>query len=237
MSRRKDLLDRIAPPARQPKDEPTPREIATSLATFEQAIGGRQVLLSALLFCRKTQDLEYLVGLLTDPLHKDKSLGQICRVGGVYPGELLHYFHQAQMTEAILRAQRPIAHYLPQVTEDVMRRALPYEEDCQRCLGAKVIGEGDDRRECPDCHGVGLIRVEPDLERQKVALQLGGFLKRDPLIKTTNVQLPASPGGDQPGTLEQIQFAMSRILSRVVPPPVIEATPLREELSNESGAE
>ena len=61
-----------------------------------------------------------------------------------------------------------------------MSRAVGKFKTCLVCKGKgslPPVKEGEDRVACLECEGIGRVDVAPDVERVKVALQIGGLLK------------------------------------------------------------
>lgn len=216
---------------------------ATALTKFEQAIGGRDVLIEALLHAPPSKDLKYVLGLITEPGNARVSLAKLCVQGGITPGELWQYFQKAELTRATVLAIREVAKRLPEVVKDVMDRSIPWTETCPKCLGATTVpveGKPDSPPvTCPECRGEGVITLVPDLERQKVALELGALLKKGGGMTITQQNLQLTPGRAETGALERMQEATDKILygepasTRPSGLPVIEAEPLPEEQADD----
>jgi hypothetical protein len=121
--------------------------------------------------------VDYLTRLLGDPAGESRSLASLCIDGDVQPGKLLKLIQDGELSRAQARSLRRAATYLPDVTEDVMKRALPRLVRCPACAGK--------RASCDVCDGKGRVEKEPSLERQKVALEVGGVLKKGPIVQNT----------------------------------------------------
>ena len=119
---------------------------------------------------------------------------------------------------------------LPPVVDDVMTRAAPQVSTCPACLGVSTAGQGP----CATCNSTGRVQTEPDLDRQKLALELGQLLeKKGGLIVQQNNATVASLGASQPGSLEQLQQAVGDLLfsggRRGAEGDVVEAEHIRDE--------
>jgi len=157
--------------------------IVAALHEIERELGGRESMIAALSLMPLTESQAYAFGLLADPLNKKLSLAEIAARGNLTPRDLLQLFQDAQLFKAKLRAAKAVGERLGDVVEDVLRRAAPYEEPCDGCLGTGAITPDPTAADpnpapgpCPACRGVGRVRFDPELDRQKVALEVGGLL-------------------------------------------------------------
>ena len=105
-------------------------------------------------------------------------------------GQFLRMLKDGKHSRALIAAMDRVNAYLPDVAEDLMQRAVPHLAPCIPCIGTgQVIDVLPDPaapgksleggRKCVVCRGAGLIPVVPDRARQKVALEMGGLLKKD----------------------------------------------------------
>jgi hypothetical protein len=196
--------------------------VAQALGEIESAAGGRAALVEALSALPPNDKLTYVLGLLADPRHDARSLGSLCKAGGVGVGELIEAFKRGVHAKALIRAAVSIATHTPAVVEDVMVRAQPHLVDCHTCHGSLLMLHPDDATahkipctRCVDLNGIptGKIVQQPDLDRQKLALDLANLLpKKGPSVvvdqrKSALFMQDASPGG-----LTKLTEAMDRIL-------------------------
>lgn len=178
--------DRRAAEARRVR---APESLDRALATFEQAVGGRAALVSALQHAISTDDDEFVVGMIADPRNDLRSLGTICRQGNVKFTAILRLFRDAGFVKAQLEAFQRVWALLPEVAGDIAARSIPHYVVCSGCGGDKVVlvkekQEQENGREieveierpCPFCRGAGEILKEPDFERQKLTLEIGRML-------------------------------------------------------------
>ena len=183
MSRNSDNIPLDAPP-----------ELDKALSTLEERMGGRdKVAASLAVIPNLTVEEQTIFQLMTDPANRKRSLAYLCGAAGTTVGRVLELFSKGDWAQAYVDSIRRVNALLPQVAEDVMTRALPKWKGCVQCKGAgrmmskkPLLMEGKPTNppiweeievECFTCEGVGKIEVEPDIERQKVALQVGGLLK------------------------------------------------------------
>lgn len=182
--------------------QPSPRAVAQALDSLQEAAGGRQALVSQLLHAPETPEQKYVLGLLADPRSDALNLSRVCEQGQVSLGQLIHLLKEAKASKALLESMDRIAKYLPEVAEDLMARARPHDLPCWDCEGrgevkVPVLDEkgkatGDwETKPCEPCRGRGQIRTLPSLDRQKVALEVGGLLKRQSGV-TVNVSQQAA---------------------------------------------
>lgn len=171
--------------------DPHPKVIA-ALEQLEEAVGGRERIASSLRITPEalTVEEEILTNLLADPRNQGTSLAELCGRTGITIGRVLELFAKAEGAQAYAKSLSKIYRRLPDVVGDVMERALPREKDCGACQGKGTItaknGAENVEIACVVCRGHGKVEIEPELERQKIALQLGGFLKDKGGVNITN---------------------------------------------------
>ena len=189
---------------------PSPLAQHAALKRFEAELGGREALIEMLSHATVTKDQEYVLNQLGDPTHEGDSLLKICQRGNVQLSELWGLLRSAVLAKAAVQSTLIVGQRLPAVVSDVMERSAPYEETCGYCEGTgKIVDEpspGDPSPEpyqCPECKGKGLFKRLPDLDRQLVALKLGGLL-RDGGGFTINNLNQALVNPEAPGSYEQL---------------------------------
>ena len=207
--------------------------VVQQLATLERDLGGRQELVGLLVLAPLNDDLRYMLGLLGDPTFGQKSLAEICATGNILPGALLTLLESAALLRGRVIAAQTIGKALPAVVQDVMERAAPYAAPCNAgCQGTGSITP-DPTPEVPNprpapcevCRGTGLLLYRPDIEHQKLALEMGEMLPKGGgiLIQQNNGQ-GATAGSLGGGSLEQLQRLTDQILygdaieADIVPP-------------------
>ena len=89
-----------------------------------------------------------------------------------------------------------------------MTRAAPQRQVCPKCLGTSAAGQGP----CPLCQDSGYVQSEPELDRQKLALELGQLIEKKGGLIVQQNNLAATLGGTAPGSLEQLQQAVGDLL-------------------------
>jgi len=162
--------------------DPHPKVIA-ALEQLEEAVGGREHIATALQISHEklTVEEEILMNLLADPENQSRSLAELCGQTGITIGRVLEMFAKAEGAQAYVKSLNRIYRKLPDVVGDVMNRALPRMKVCGACRGLgkyEVKKDGESiETVCLACGGAGNIEEVPELERQKVALQLGGLMK------------------------------------------------------------
>jgi hypothetical protein len=205
--------------ARRQAETYTP-SVVKELAALEQDLGGRPALLGLLALAPLNKDLRYVLGLLGDPQHDRLTLATICAKGNLLPGDLLKYLGAAALHRGQTLAKQRIGEAIPRVVADVMRKAAPYEEACYHCLGTGSITPDPSAEQpnpspgpCPTCQGSGTLVYQPDLETQKLAIDMGGLTQKSGGISilNQNLNLPQA-GGAGGGALEQLQTLTDAIL-------------------------
>lgn len=183
----------VAPARRTPQRRTLTREARTAataaLVQLESTLGGRDRLVDALVLGTTadgvdTDRADYVLGLLADPKFAKKSLRTLARMAGITLQELLSLYRKASVQRAHLESLAHVAKTLPAVAQHIMERSVPYELDCHTCGGVGTLTPNPTAKvpnpspgPCGTCQGHGRLRHEPDLERQKLALSLGGLLK------------------------------------------------------------
>jgi hypothetical protein len=201
---------------------------AAAVDQFTVAIGGRQALLDTLVVADGTPEVHKIVDLLVDSRYGGWSLRRICAQAGLTIADLFVAYRKALIVRAHLQATRLVADHLVAVVDDVMKRAQPHEVPCADCGGLGHVTPEPTKAQpnpgpqpCETCRGGGRLLQLPDLDRQKVALELGQLLRERGgiLVQQQNLTLPA--GGTAPGSLEQLQQAVQAVLYQRSPSAVV----------------
>lgn len=189
------------------------------LATIEQDLGGRDVLIGTLALAPLNKDGKYFLNLLSDPERASSSLLALITESRIRPGQVISWVEAGLTAGSQLRARVQIAARTPAVVADVMKLGAPYQDPCQKCQGTGTItlDPTDDQPNpapapCPICLGTGALEYPADAEARKLALDLSGMLPKAGGISITNTnnQLAVVAGGT--GDLDLFQEAMDRIL-------------------------
>lgn len=186
---------------------PIPRRRIQALQSLETAAGGRLSLVDQL-HTNTDPDIESLAASLADPTNDARTLARILEISNISVGKFLGMLSQAKLAKATLDAMDRVAKYLPEVAADVMARSVPHTTACTVCNGTGVqqMRDSDDplgvlERPCIACHSSGQVNAIPDLDRQKVALELGGMLhKGGPQVA---VQVNTGPAVTSPHMRDQ----------------------------------
>lgn len=193
-----------------------------ALRAFLSAVGGRQALVETLELGATATEVDRVLDLLADPRYESWSVARICRLAGLSVADLLTAFRSATLIRAQVKATVAIAKQLPAVVEDVMKRAQPYEETCDVCDGLGQVTPKPTKKNpnpppehCRACKATGRRMLLPDLERQKLALDLGDLVKKSGGITLSQQNLTVHAGGGvgQTGLLERQQQALARALA------------------------
>jgi hypothetical protein len=198
-----------------------PALVAAELQQLEKALGGRSAIIAALSHAPKSANLDYVLGLVADPLNRDESLAAICAQGGVTAGELLDAYREGVLLKGQVLAARVIAEELPVVASDTMRRARPHEDTCATCQGLTTVTPEPSKKDpnpspvpCPICRGTGRLLYPGDLEHKKLALELGKLTSKGGGVNVAIDQRQAHLHAGQAagGTLEALQRATDQVL-------------------------
>jgi hypothetical protein len=202
---------------------------SAAIETFTRALGGRSALVDALSVTESDATTDKLVGLLLDPTYDTWSLRRICQVAGITVAEVFALFKRAAIARAHIPAAPIIASKLVGVVDDILTRAQPYQHPCDACGGAGTVvaKPGAEPTPCPTCHGRGTETVYPDLDRQRLALELGQLTARGGGITLQqNLITTERAGSAAPGALEQLQQALGELLFRPAASPFSPAVPV-----------
>lgn len=197
-----------------------PKALDDAVTLVEEALGGRLKIVEALAFAESSPGAQRLLSLLGDPASDQYSLGELCVRGNVTPGDLLAAYRKAQLGVAQALSTRAIADRLPDVTQDVMKRALPYEVRCGACDGIGTIVPDPTKKNpnpaplpCKACQGTGTQTIIPTLDRQKVALDLGQLVpKTPPMSVSVSQQQTTQTLNAGTGNLSELQQAIGDLL-------------------------
>jgi hypothetical protein len=168
--------------------------VVEELDRLEVQLGGRDAIVGMLSLAPLTPDLKYLLGMLGDPVHRGHPLADICAMGGILPGDLLHQLAQAALLKGKVLAGQAVASGIQAVAADVMRRSAPYQDACHQCLGIGTITPEPTRDvpnpspgPCETCRGTGQLTYKPDLERQKLAIEMAQLLPKSGGIQIAQI--------------------------------------------------
>lgn len=199
-----------------------PPGVVRQLADLETDLGGRDALVGMLTLAPLTPDLEYILGMLGDPASAGRSLAEICAQGNILPGELLQQLGSAAMLRGKVLAAQQIARGVAAVAADVMRRAAPYEEPCYQCQGTGTITPDPTAQvpnpapgPCELCKGCGRLLHQPDLDRQKLAIEMAQLLPKGGAINIQNNNIAAggaASGGGPLGSLANLHALTDALL-------------------------
>lgn len=204
--------------------------VVQQLTAIEADLGGRRELVGMLVLAPLTPDLRYVLGLLGDPQNQGRTLAQICAQGNVLPGDLLKQLAGAALLRGKVLASQKIGQGIARVAEDIMTRAAPYEDACHACAGTGSVTldptpavPNPSPGPCEVCRGCGKLTYRPDLERQKLAVEMAQLLPKSGGIQIAQINAPGQEGATGGGSLEAIQQLTDRLLYGVGTPEVPQA--------------
>lgn len=209
-----------------------------ALETVEKALGGRDAILDTLSVAADAPEVEQVVHLLLDPRYAQQSLRQICALAGLTVVDLFAAYKSAMIVRAHLVAYQSITDKILPVVEDVMTRAAPFKIPCPKCAKTGKWTDPDQKdakeEDCPACAGHGELLQLPDLDRQKLALELAQLVQKSGgvTLQQNNLTLHAADKGKGSGsTLVGLQQAVRDLLSgaREPLPETVEAAPVEDD--------
>lgn len=195
---------------------------SAAVDTVIQALGGKAQLLDTLAVAADAPEVEAIIGLLLDPRYAKWSLRRLCTLANLTVLDLFTAYKKAMIVKAHLLAYQAITDRILPVVEDVMRRAAPYEIPCYACGATGQVPDPDATSPdaplltCPTCAGHTKLLQLPDLERQKLALELAQLVQKSAglQIQQTNLtNVPPAADPDDRGTLIELQQAVRELLS------------------------
>jgi hypothetical protein len=202
-----------------------------AIESFTTAVGGRTKLLQTLAVADSGHDK--VVNCLLDPAFATWSLRRLCAYAGITVADLFASYKKALFVQAHVDAAHRITSQLPPIVDDVMRRALPLPTTCPRCSGMPTT---PGTSPCPLCRGEGTVLTEPDLDRQKLALELGRLTERKAGVMVQQNQIATSGHALSlgAGSLEQLQQAVGDLLfspqrRRAASPTTVVETTVRDD--------
>jgi len=188
---------------------------AGAINTFVKAVGGRDAFIATLSVADAAPEAEQIVNLLLDPRYERVSLRRLCAIAGITVADLFQAYRKALIARAHIQAAHIVAKRLPPIVEDVMRRATPEQTRCPSCKGTGHRSRKNPRGEtvldtCLRCRGRGVLYTEVDIERQKLALELGHLTEKKAGLVVQQNQFAAVAGqgalaSRSTGALEQLQ--------------------------------
>jgi len=214
----RQILRRLAPAATTTRPLETrltaiERELSgDGVDVFVSQIGGRQRLVDLLSLADATGEGDQIIALLLNPEYEHLSLRRLCEKAGITIAHLLAAYKKAAIVAAHIQAIHIIAGKVIPVVEDVMMRAAPIAIPCPECRDheAKVAA-------CPFCGGTGQMLKDPDIARQRLALELAGLIEKRGIVvnQNTAISAPAATTAavvQSTGTLEQLHQAVGELL-------------------------
>src|SRR3990172_5206771 len=188
-----------------------------AIKVFEQALGGRQRLADILATGASDPAVERVLNYLLDVTYDDMPLPRLCALAGVTVADLFKAFQRAALVRGQIRAANQLEQHVDAVMADLLHRATPYEETRTICQGTGTMVLPPPRRPppapvpCRACHGRGRVLVTPDLERQKLVLEMAQLLPKGGGGASATVNV-VNAGPAVAGTLEQLQQGVSDAL-------------------------
>lgn len=191
-----------------------------AISVLIRELGGRDALAALLTVAGGSPEIATLAALLSDEPFRTQAIGALCTRAGITIVEFFLAVGKAKQQRAILLAQSRIADGIVQVVDDVMTRSAPQDVPCGACQGLGTVpppGGGADAAPvpCGGCRGTGRTSLLPDLDRQKVALDLAKLLPKaggGPMVAVQNNFANGGRTGPVVGGIEQLQQAVNEAL-------------------------
>lgn len=192
---------------------------AGAIATFEAVLGGRDALVDALCVADGSPEVDKITSLLLDARYDGWSLRRVCATAGLTVADFFAAYKKAALVRAHLQLVPVITQKLVGVVDDLLTRAQPHYLPCGVCQGSGTVTPAPTRTQptpsaqtCESCQGQGRVLHLPDLDRQKLALEVAEVIKPRAGFTFNQATVVAASGGAAPGALEQLQQAVSAVL-------------------------
>lgn len=199
-----------------------------AVAVFERVLGGRDQFAAVLAVADDSPEVAKVNDFLLDPRYQSLGLRKICAMAGLTVADLFAAYRKAVIVQAHLEAAPIIAKKLVGVVDDLMTRAQPHYLPCDTCRGTgRVVPPPTKDQPAPEpvactaCVNGQQLHL-PDLDRQKLALEIAELIKprAGVTFNQANVLAPPDRGPSVTGSLEQLQQAVSEVLFSGRPMPV-----------------
>lgn len=213
MARRKSTTTALVPAAARAPEVFSDIETELNVRAVEQftaQLGGRDALAGTLAIGEGDPAVEKVLTYLLDPRYDRWPLRKICRLAGLTVVDLFTAYKRAAFAKAHIASTQIVTAALPPIVADVMTRATPQAIVCPVCAATPTT-----RPTCPVCKGTGVTTSEPELERQKLALELGHLTeKKGGIVMQQNTITAASAAlsSHAPGALEQLQQVVGDLI-------------------------
>lgn len=193
-------------------------KMAQAVDQFEADLGGRGKLVEILAGLAPDDKLVETLGLLADPSNDQIPLSRLCRAGGITLAELYEATRKGILVKPLLLALHQMADKIAPIVEDIMQRAAPHDVPCPNCQGTCTSpGATPDAPPivCTACKGSGVTRVLPELDRQKLALELARLLpKKGVDTVVMGAGSVANLGGGTVGSMSSLLTATHQLPAR-----------------------
>ena len=151
-----------------------------------KTVGGRDAIAEILSVASSDPEIDKVLTLLLDPSYARYSVAHLCHLAGITAAELYQALGKASIARAKITALvTEVAPKLTGVVKDIMDRAQPYEIPCTHCGGLTEYTPEPTKevpnpapQPCRVCNATGKLLALPDLDRQKVALELGQLTQK-----------------------------------------------------------
>jgi hypothetical protein len=193
-----------------------------ALVRFERVFGRREAFAEILAVADGEPEVTRVIDLLLDVRYDSFSLRRLCAMTGFTVADFFAAYKKASIVRGHLQAAPIIASKIVGVVDDLMTRAQPHYLTCPSCRGTSTITPEPTKEQpnpqpepCRSCID-GKQLVLPDLDRQKLALEVAELIKPKGGMVFNQANLLNTGGGRSsigaPGALEQLQQAASAIL-------------------------
>lgn len=218
----------------------TPQGVREMLREFENQAGGRDKFQKILCYLPHDAQEELLMKMLGDPKLNHKSLAALAARCGFSAGRVIDFFRRAQKAEAFVKSFKGVYEKLPDLTGSVMTEALPRTVRCTLCDKGKLTNPinpatgkpaGGKRRNCNICEGRGYTIGRPEVDRQRLALEMSGVIQKGSGVTVNNQQNTAVVAnmGTPQALFKSFLEASDKVLFGEQAEPAIDAEVIEEE--------
>jgi hypothetical protein len=164
--------------------------------------------------------LDQLLAAVALPEAAGLTIGEVVAGCGLRPGEVLKIVRDAALSVSQARSIAQLAQHLPAITLDIATRAQVHYLPCQNCHASGWVtpkSTKDDPNpqpeKCHTCNATGQVRVEADIERQTLALEMGKLL---PKAGGTQIAVVNNNAGGGVGATSSVFSSLVRATDRIL---------------------
>lgn len=208
-------------------------QLVTDLGAGSYEAGAPRFLSLVAVAAVTDERLDQLLAAAVDPQTAGYTCGELAMAVGFRPGEVLKIVKDAALAVGQAKSLHVLAEQLPGVAADVASRAQVHYLPCRACGETGWVTPKPTKDEptpapepCAACGQTGRVRVEADLERQKLVFEAARLLPRaggTSIAIQQTTQVAAGAGGA--ALFTQLVRASAEVLHRAAAVPLHAESP------------